>query len=95
MKFFIPTAIAFTICLFASNVAIAEEFVKGTVKKVDAEKSKVTIIHEEIPSLDMPAMTMVFKTASEEMAQNLNAGDEIEFIAKRVEGKLTVTEIKE
>ena len=95
MRTLTPLVIAYTASLVFGTAAFAEDFVKGTVKKVDAEKSKVTIIHDEIPSLDMPAMTMVFKTANEEMAQNLSAGDEIEFIAERVEGKLTVTEIKE
>jgi len=94
-RIFQLSCLVFILLVITAVVAVAEEFIKGTVKKVDAEKSKVTIIHEEIPSLDMPAMTMVFKTASEEMAQSLNAGDEIEFLAERVEGKLTVTEIKE
>ena len=42
----------------------------------------------------MPAMTMVFR-ADEETLATLAEGDEIEFVADRVEGKLTVVELKE
>jgi len=43
--------------------------------------------------LDMPAMTMVFR-ADAAMIDSMSEGQEIEFVADRVEGKLTVTEIK-
>ena len=70
------------------------EFTKGTVKKVDAKAKKVTIIHEELKSLEMPAMTMVFRVKDDAMLEKLKEGASIEFVAERVEGKLTVTEIK-
>ena len=81
-----------TVMTFA---ALAEDFVKGKVKKVDSESGKVTVIHEEIPNLDMPAMTMVFNTGEDTMAEKLEPGQDIEFVAERVEGKLTITKIKE
>lgn len=74
--------------------SLATEYTKGVVKKVDMKAGKVTIIHEELTSLDMPAMTMVFRTADEAMLERMKEGDEIEFIADRVNGKLTVTELK-
>lgn len=79
--------------LFFSS-AIAEEFTKGVVKKIDMKKKKVSIIHEEITNLEMPAMTMVFRTIDEDMLTKMKAGDEIEFVAERVKGKLTVTKLK-
>ncbi|SFQ02609.1 copper-binding protein [Tranquillimonas alkanivorans] len=69
-------------------------FVKGKVKKLDAEGGKVTLIHEELTSLDMPAMTMVFVLADPAMAGMLSEGAELEFAADRVNGKLTVTELR-
>ena len=45
--------------------AFAQEFTNGTVKKVDAKAKKVTLIHEELKSLEMPAMTMVFQVEDE------------------------------
>jgi Cu/Ag efflux protein CusF len=74
--------------------ASAAEYTKGVVKKVDLEGKKVTIIHEELKSLEMPAMTMVFRTADDAMLQQVKEGQEIEFIADRVNGKITITVIK-
>ena len=68
-------------------------FTKGSVKELDAAAGKVTIIHEELVNLDMPAMTMVFR-ADEEVMARLAKGQNIEFVADRVEGKLTVVELK-
>mgnify|MGYP001759769903 CR=1 FL=1 len=59
MKTVIKITVAAALLLTAPFSAFAEEFTKGTVKKVDAAAKKVTIIHEELKNLDMPAMTMV------------------------------------
>lgn len=84
------TTIALTL---STTLAFAETFTKGVVKKVDAEAGKVTIIHEELVDLDMPAMTMIFR-ADEDVIANMAEGDEIEFAADRVEGKLKVTALR-
>ncbi|SFU10279.1 copper-binding protein [Sedimentitalea nanhaiensis] len=76
------------------SMAMAGTFTKGTVKKVDDKVGKVTIIHEELVDLEMPAMTMVFRVADDAMLENLSAGQDIEFVADRVNGKLTVVELK-
>ncbi len=86
------------VCLAASFVTVpayADTFTKGVIKKVNAKKKKVTIIHEELVDLEMPAMTMVFKVADEAMLEGLEKGDEIEFIAERENGKLMVKEFKQ
>ena len=69
------------------------EYTKGTVTKVDAKGGKVTIDHGPLLNLDMPAMKMVFR-ADEAMIAKLSAGQEIEFVAEPVKGKLTVTQLK-
>ncbi len=74
--------------------AQAAEFTKGTVKKLDTSAKKVTIAHEDLKNLDMPAMTMVFRVKDEAILAKLKEGAAIEFVADRVDGKLTVTEIK-
>lgn len=78
----------------AASTALATEYTKGMVKKVDAKAKKVTIIHEELKNLDMPAMTMVFYPGDEAMLGRMTEGQEIEFRADRVNGKLTVVELK-
>lgn len=82
-------ALAFTATFSAADGI----YTKGKIKKIDAGAGKVTIIHEELVSLDMPAMTMVFR-ADEDMIAKMSEGQEIEFVADRIQGKLTVTEMK-
>lgn len=94
MRTFASLLIAATLATAGVTAAFASEYTKGVVKKVDAKAGKVTIIHEELPNLDMPAMTMVFRTIDAAMLEKMKQGDEIEFIADRVNGKLTVTELK-
>lgn len=93
MRVVITTGMAIA-TVFASGAFAEATFAKGTVKKIDAEAGKVTLIHEELVDLEMPSMTMVFVLADKGMAQQLSPGDAIEFTAERVEGKLTVTAIR-
>lgn len=80
--------------LIAAGAALAEPtYTKGVVKKIKPEDGKVTIIHEELVDLEMPAMTMVFR-ADEEIIEQLSEGQEIEFTVERVNGKLTVKDVK-
>lgn len=74
--------------------ALAAEFTKGEVTKVDLQQKKITIKHEELKNLEMPAMTMVFVVADDSMLEQVKPGQSIEFIADRVNGRITVIEIK-
>lgn len=91
MKLINLTAVAL---IFSAGAALADtHLTKGTVTKVDAKWSKVTVDHEELKNLDMPAMKMVFQLAEPEMVDQLSEGENIRFAADRVNGKLTITEI--
>ena len=79
----------------SAGPGIAAEYTKGKIKKLDEKAGKVTIIHEELKSLDMPAMTMVFRIGEGVDAAKLKTGSDIEFAADRVNGKLTVTEMEQ
>lgn len=94
MNWFTKLTLAAALATIVSPAAFAAEYTKGVVKKVDVTAKKVTIIHEELTNLDMPAMTMVFRTADDSMLEQLAEGETIEFVADRVDGKLTVVEIK-
>ena len=85
---------AAVMALVVSKSALAATFTKGTVKKIDEKAGKVTLIHEELVDLEMPAMTMVFVVADPAMFAQLEVGKDIEFTADRVNGKLTVTAVK-
>lgn len=66
----------------------------GEVRKVDLEQGKVTIKHDPIVNLDMPAMTMVFRAEKPELLKNVKVGDKIRFHAESVGGALVVTQIE-
>lgn len=90
----IKIGVAALLSASAAFGAFAEEFTKGVVNKVDAKAKKVTIKHEDLKNLDMPAMTMVFRVENPALLERLKEGSNIEFVAERVNGKLTVTEVK-
>tara|TARA_R110002020_G_scaffold192228_2_gene392284 strand:+ start:8825 stop:9109 length:285 start_codon:yes stop_codon:yes gene_type:complete len=94
MKTILKLASAAVLTLSFASGALAVEYTKGVVKKIDAEAKKVTLIHEELKNLGMPAMTMVFRIKDETLLAKLKQGANVEFVADRVEGKLTVIELK-
>jgi len=94
MKKIISVAFATLALAFSVLPSIAVEYTMGVVKKIDLKAKKVTIIHEELKNLDMPAMTMVFKVADDAMLGDLVEGADIGFVADRVGGKLTIVELQ-
>lgn len=86
--------LAAALTLVSAAGAFAQEFTNGTVKKVDAKAKKVTLIHEELKDLGMPGMTMVFEVKDDALLAKLKDGAKVQFVAERVNGKLTVTQVK-
>ena len=66
----------------------------GEVKKVDKDAGKLTIKHGPLTNLDMPGMTMVFRVKDPAMLDQVKEGDKIRFVADRVNGAITVVELK-
>ncbi|MFN4015395.1 MAG: copper-binding protein [Reyranella sp.] len=87
------TIIATLAALTISASAWAETMAKAQVMKVDKPAGKVTLKHGPIKSLDMDAMTMVFRVADPAMLDRLTVGQQIEFEAERVNGAITITRI--
>jgi Cu/Ag efflux protein CusF len=86
--------IAAATLVLGAVAAGAQEYTAGEVTKIDAAQKKLTIKHEELTNLDMPEMTMVFVVADESMIEEVKVGQKIEFTADRVNGRITVTDIK-
>jgi Cu(I)/Ag(I) efflux system periplasmic protein CusF len=63
----------------------------GEIRKIDKDAGKITIRHGEIKSLDMPAMTMVFRVKDPAMLERIQPGDKIKFSAEKIGGQYTVT----
>lgn len=66
----------------------------GEVKKVDKDAAKLTIKHGPLTNLDMAGMTMVFRVKDPAMLDQVKEGDKIRFVADRVNGAITVVEMK-
>lgn len=94
MKLLVKALSALSLALAIGGSALAQEYVKGEVVKIDAKQKKLTIKHEPLANLDMPAMTMVFVVAEDAMLEKVKAGQAIEFTADRVNGRITVTGLK-
>lgn len=74
--------------------ADAAPLVSGEIRKVDIEAGKITIRHAEIPNLEMPPMTMVFRAVTPDLLEQVKAGDQVLFSAEKLQGALTVTRLQ-
>lgn len=70
------------------------DYTAAEVRKIDTEQGAITLKHEEIKSLDMPGMTMVFRVKDKAMLDAVKAGDKVRFKAAKENGKYMVTEIQ-
>lgn len=66
----------------------------GEITRVDARSGKLTIRHEDIQNLNMPAMTMVFSLKDAPQAAQYKAGDKVRFHAEDNNGALVITQIE-
>lgn len=76
----------------ASQEASATATASGEVRRVDAAGGKVTIKHDKISALDLPAMTLVYR-ADPALLAGIKPGDKVRFTATRRDGRYMVTEI--
>ena len=77
----------------SATAVAASQLTAGEVRKVDAAQGKLTIRHEPIVNLDMPAMTMVFR-ADAGLLKDVNAGDRILFRAEKREAGFTIVQLE-
>ena len=74
--------------------AFAQVLSEGEVRRVDKDAKKITIKHGPLQSLDMPAMTMVFRVKDPAMLDRVKTGDKIRFEAKMIGGQVTVIKLE-
>lgn len=77
------------------EVASLQPMTAGVVKKIDIEQGKITISHGPLLNLDMPAMTMVFRVADPKLLSTVKAGENIKFVAERLNGAFTVVRVEQ
>ena len=77
------------------QLLLAQEWVDGTVRRIDTSGQKMTIKHEEIKELLMPPMTMVFRLKDPMWTVQFKVGDPIRFrVIDLGNGRLQVIELE-
>jgi Cu/Ag efflux protein CusF len=76
------------------NSAAAADMTAGEVRKVDKPAGKITLKHDDIRSLDMPAMTMVFQVKDPALLDKVKQGDKVRFRAEKAGSAIVVTSIE-
>lgn len=66
----------------------------ATVREVEPDVPSVTLEHEPLPQLAMPAMTMSFHISNPAALRAVQPGDSVHFRAENVHGLWLVSEIK-
>ena len=92
-SFFVLTAQAQSNSTETQERASAD-WTAGEIRKLDKAAGKLTIRHEDIKNLNMPAMTMVFTAKDKTMLEAFNIGDKILFMVVQEQGKLMLTDVK-
>ena len=87
-------ALVALVCATSVWAQAAAELAHGEIRKVDKAAGKVTIKHGEIPSIEMPPMTMVFTVKDPALLDVAKAGDKIRFDVIQEGGKLVVTRME-
>lgn len=78
----------------AGAAVVANNMSSGEIKKIDKSAAKITIQHGPLRNLNMPGMTMVFKVKAPKMLDGVKVGDKINFIAEKINGSLTLTQLE-
>jgi len=88
------SCIAIAAVAFSQTVNAQSTMVDGQVTRIDQAAGKITMRHGPIKSLDMDAMTMVFRVQDPAMLKGVKVGDKVKFEADRVNGQITVTKMQ-
>jgi len=76
----------------AGQEAAASATASGEVRRVDTAGGKITIKHDAISALELPAMTLVYR-ADPALLAGIKPGDKVRFTATRQGDRYVVTAI--
>lgn len=86
--------LAALVCATSVFAQTSAGLAQGEIRKIDKAAAKITIKHGDIPSIEMPPMTMVFGVKDAALLENTKAGDKIRFDAVLEGGKYIVTRLE-
>lgn len=92
--FGVAGGLALAVATFTPAAPAQHDLADGQVTKIDEPAEKITLRHGPIKALDMDSMTMVFRVKEKAMLKSVKVGDKVKFRAERVNGQLTVTQIR-
>lgn len=72
----------------------ADALSEGEVRAVDFSAGKITLSHGPVASMDVPAMTMVYRARDARMLDTLSVGDKVRFAAEKAGDAFTLTRIE-
>lgn len=87
-------ALAALVCATSVFAQASAGLADGEIRKVDKAAAKITIKHGDIPSIEMPPMTMVFGVKDAAWLETAKAGDKIRFDVVLEGGKYIVTRLE-
>lgn len=97
MSFILNCRFALTCCLFGigtaplGGAALAQspaDFALGEVVKISAEQGTVSLRHEPIAQLRLPASTSTFRCVDPRLITRVKDGDKVRFRVDRYDGNL-------
>jgi Cu(I)/Ag(I) efflux system periplasmic protein CusF len=91
------SALLLTLGTLLMGTALAQTALPPTsaqVRKVDLTAKKITLQHEPIQNLDMPAMTMVFQVRDAALLGQVKAGDKVTVTVDQINGAYTVMSLE-
>jgi Cu(I)/Ag(I) efflux system periplasmic protein CusF len=78
---------ALALAALVSTAAVAQPAMsEGQVLKVDKPGLRITLKHDGVKHLDMPAMTMAFRVGNPKLLDEVAVGDKVRFAADKVGG---------
>lgn len=86
--------LALAAALIATAALAQAALTAAEVVKVDKPAGKLTLKHEGLKHLDMPAMTMSFRVSDPTWLDTLAAGQKVRFSADKVNGQYTVVRLE-
>jgi Cu(I)/Ag(I) efflux system protein CusF len=79
----------------ATSAVIAQDAIKGEVKKIDESAAKITLKHGPAKSLGMDeGMTMVYRVKDPTLLKQVKVGDKVKFEAEEAGEGYTVTKLE-
>lgn len=90
--------VAVALCIgatFAAPVLAHEDEVelyinKGEIQKIDMKKATITLKHEPLTHVRMPAGTNVFPVRDPKILQQAKPGDKVRFVARNINGTVYI-----